>query len=203
MASRLHAAISASAGKTPVDRVARFINNNDTAQRFIGRYGLGTTKVASALLLTLPGLPIIYTGDEVGAEYEPYQEPPPLSWEDPHALREHYRKLIHLRESLPALASRSWVPVPVQGGNRSVMAYVRHADEDPKRAPVLVVLNFGAKGKARLRLPERFQELGAGGAMRDVLTDRAVSVSKSGGQLGVDLPETGALLLMAPPVPGS
>lgn len=196
VAPRLYAALTS--GQTPVDRVARFINNNDTAKRFIERHGPGTTRVAAALLLTLPGLPIIYTGDEVGATYEPYQEPPPLSWEDPHGLREHYRKLILLRESLPALASRSWTPIKVQGP-RSVMAYVRHEDEAPERAPVLVVLNFSRAAKVRLQLPERFEPLAAMGALRDVLTDTDVRVTKHGRQLEVAVPESGALLLTAQP----
>ncbi len=196
VAPRLYAALTS--GKTPVDRVARFINNNDTAKRFIDRYGPGTTRVAAALLLTLPGLPIVYTGDEVGATYEPYQEPPPLSWEDPHGLREHYRKLIHLRESLPALASRSWTPLKVQGP-RSVMAYVRHDDEAPEKAPVLVVLNFSRAAKVRLQLPEQFGSLAATGTLRDVLTDKDVRVSRRGRQLEVAVPGAGALLLTSQP----
>jgi cyclomaltodextrinase len=192
VASRLSAALTS--GQTPVDRVARFINNNDTARRFIDRYGVGTTRVAAALLLTLPGLPIVYTGDDVGAGYEPYQDPPPLTWEDPHALREHYRKLIHLRESLPALASHSWTPIKLQGP-RSVLAYVRHEDEAPEKAPVLVVLNFGPAAKVRLRLPERFEALGASATLSDALTDQDVQVSKRGHQLEVAVPESGALLL--------
>ncbi|MFL5343285.1 MAG: alpha-amylase family glycosyl hydrolase [Hyalangium sp.] len=194
VASRLYAALTS--GQTPVNRVARFINNNDTAKRFIDRYGVGTTRVAAALLLTLPGLPIVYTGDEVGAEYEPYQRPPPLSWEDPHALREHYRKLIHLRESLPALASRSWTPLKVQGsGSDSVVAYVRHEDAAPRKAPVLVVLNFGSAAKVRLQLPEQFEALGATGTLSDALTDQRIPVSKHGRQLEVAVPESTALLL--------
>ncbi len=192
IAPRLYAALTS--GQTPVHRVARFINNNDTAKRFIERYGVGTTRVAAALLLTLPGLPIVYTGDEVGAEYEPYQAPPPLSWEDPHALREYYRRLIHLRESLPALASRSWTPLKVQGPG-SVVAYVRHEDEAPRKAPVLVVLNFGAAAKVRLQLPERFEALGASGTLSDVLTSQGVQISRRGRQLEVAVPESDALLL--------
>jgi glycosidase len=196
VASRLQAAITA--GKTPVEKVARFINNNDTAQRFIGRHGPGTTKVAATLLLTLPGLPMVYTGDEVGAEYEPYQEPPPISWEDPHLLREHYRKLIHLRESVPALASGRWLPLKVPG-NGAALAYLRHEEAQPGKAPVLVVLNFGPAANVRLRLPAPFQALGDEGTMRDLLTDRDVRVSNRGGRLEVQLPETGSLLLTALP----
>src|SRR5207237_899753 len=58
-ASALRAAITASASDT---LVFRFLDNNDTGERFITRHGVGRTRVAAAMLLTLPGIPGIYTG---------------------------------------------------------------------------------------------------------------------------------------------
>ncbi|WP_426751175.1 alpha-amylase family glycosyl hydrolase [Myxococcus sp. Y35] len=191
VAPRLYAALKG--GQTPVDRVARFLNNNDTAKRFIGRYGPGATRVAAALLLTLPGVPIVYTGDEVGAEYEPYQEPPPLAWDaDPHGLREHYRRLIALRDEHPALAAGAWLPVPVKG-NPSALAYLRH--QVGASEPVLVVLNFGPAATLRLSLPEAYANLSNQVALRDLLTEKNVTVRSNGKRLEVAMPASGAVLL--------
>lgn len=42
----------------------RFLDNNDTGKRFITRYGVGEMRVAIELEFTLPGIPLIYDGDE-------------------------------------------------------------------------------------------------------------------------------------------
>ena len=84
----------------------RFLNNNDTGQRFVTRYGIARTRLAAAMLLTVPGLPLIYNGDEVGAEFEPYDEGPPITWTDTHGLRGHYARLVALRREHPALRSQ-------------------------------------------------------------------------------------------------
>src|SRR5690606_30814200 len=84
---------------------ARFLNNNDTGARFITRYGAALTRVAAVLQHTVPGVPIVYLGDEVGAAFEPYDDHARLDWSDPHQLSSLYRKLAELRESLPALST--------------------------------------------------------------------------------------------------
>ncbi|WP_448187230.1 alpha-amylase family glycosyl hydrolase [Azospirillum sp. sgz301742] len=129
-AGRLRAALAAWDGQTPV---FRFLNNNDTGARFVTRHGVERARLAATLLLTLPGLPCVYAGDEVGAEYEPYGSPRPLAWDDPHGLTAHYTRLIALRRGSVALRGRDFRLVATDHDDR-VLAY--------RRGGVLVALNF-------------------------------------------------------------
>jgi cyclomaltodextrinase / maltogenic alpha-amylase / neopullulanase len=120
--------------------IFRFLNNNDTGTRFVDLYGEGLTRVAAAMLLTLPGVPELYTGDEIGASYLPYSTLAPLDWSGDRypGLHDYYRHLIELRRTTPALHSRAWERVDVEPGG-GTYAYVRTADGAPS---VLVLLNF-------------------------------------------------------------
>src|SRR5690606_13005708 len=121
--------------------VLRFLDNNDTGERFVTRYGVGRTRVAAAMLMTLPGIPVVFTGTEVGAELSVYAEGPPLTWEDPHGLVATWTEWIHLRKAHPALrrGSMAWVEAP-----EHLLAYRRvHEDEE-----LVVVLDFTGRGGA-------------------------------------------------------
>lgn len=105
----------------------RFLNNNDTGERFVTRHGVATTRVATVLLHALPGIALLYTGDEVGAEFQPYEEGPPVSWDDPHGLRPLHRRLAALREELPALRRGAFRRVAVVPAHGSAYAFLRDA----------------------------------------------------------------------------
>lgn len=171
-AARLRAALSASDPGTPV---FRFLNNNDTGARFITRHGLARTKAAATLLMTLPGVPCLYTGDEVGATYEPYGEPKPVVWEDSQNLRAFYTHLTALRRTEAALHAPGleWLDTARPD---TVLAYRR-----PGAEPVTVVLNFGTEPA---EVP-RFN-----GPMWDLLTGAVI-------QPGATLPPSGAWVLKA------
>ncbi|HEY3359841.1 MAG TPA: alpha-amylase family glycosyl hydrolase [Polyangia bacterium] len=176
--ARLHAALTNDGAGAPADAlVLRFLNNNDTGARFITTYGRDLLVPASTLLLTLPGLPCLYTGDEVGAELEPYEEPAPLTFADPWDLRDLHRRLIAARRDTPALRSRSFVPVPATPA-AGVYAYLRPGD-----TPVLVALSFAAATTtATLTLPAAYADAFAGD-LRDLVTGEAVTLGP-----GVTLP---------------
>ncbi len=137
---RLRAALTNEGRGFPPDTlIMRFLNNNDTGQRFISRHGLEMTKLASTLQFTLPGIPLIYNGDEIGAEFEPYDEGPPLDWSVQHPLTDHYRTLAALRRGKPALRTRE-LKLLETNHDETVLAYLRPASDADD---LLVVFNFG------------------------------------------------------------
>jgi len=181
---RLNAALTNEGrGFHPDALIFRFMNNNDTEARFITRYGLKMEKVAAALLLTLPGAPCVYTGQEVGAEFEPYTTIHPISWQDKHGLRGYYRKLIALRKRMPSLHSRKFQILKADS-MQQVFAYIRYgAAGDP---PVLVVLNFsdpkdvnGNPARVRLHMPKEFPEFARSGYLVDLLKEEHVPIRAS------------------------
>jgi cyclomaltodextrinase len=140
---RLRAALTNEGKGFPADDatgVVHFLNNNDTGQRFIAAHGVTATRLAAALLLTIPGIPLVYAGDEVGASFEPYSHPPPIVWSDPDHLLALYTRLIHVRRELAALRSGRLRLIHTSRDD-SVLAYVREADEPEWN--VTVALNFG------------------------------------------------------------
>ncbi len=194
---RLDAALTnGGRGFHPDALIFRFLNNNDTGDRFITRYGEGLTRVATALLMTLPGIPCLYTGDEVGAEFSPYLDATSITWEGDFRLHSYHQKLISLRRQMPSLRSRDWERLTVEP-EEQVYAYLR-----PDRATsqeALVILNFSdEEQKASLRLPAGSEALLKAGSLRDVLADENVSVEQSTG-LNVPMPPFSARVLVIEP----
>lgn len=147
IADRLDAAVTAAP-----THVLRFLENNDTGPRFVTRHGADLTRVAAGALLTLPGIPSLFTGQERGAEYEPYRRSEPLDTADPHELRPWYRALLALRRRVLALRERGYARARVDGPDRRTLAYARY-DADA-RSVALVVLRFDARpARARVVLP--------------------------------------------------
>jgi cyclomaltodextrinase / maltogenic alpha-amylase / neopullulanase len=153
-------------GKHEDGLVFRFLNNNDTGQRFISTYGVDFYRAALAMLLTLPGLPCLYTGDEVGAEYQPYNQTDPIDWADRHGLRDVTKKLIALRRSTPALHSGEWLPLAVEPAE-PLFAYLRTCNNGA--APVAVLLNFsGTDVEAVAELPGEMADAFGGSELTDL-----------------------------------
>lgn len=173
--------------------IFRFINNNDTGSRFISKYGPDMTRVAAALLLTLPGIPCVYTGDEYGERFSPYFDPNPLTWEDTFGLRDYYKTLIALRHNIPSLHSR--VMTILEAAPRTdVYAYARHLADGSQ--PVLVLLNFTNDDvAAEITLPEAFAEL-ARESLTDAITGESITTTTNGGTLQINAPAMRALILM-------
>ena len=177
--------------------ILRFINNNDTGKRFITRHGEGVTRVATALLLTLPGIPLIYTGDEYGLEFEPYQQLEPLLFEEQNpGLRDYHKRLIALRKTLPSLYSRLMSILTLDAIPQTVFSYIRY--REPSEMPVLVLLNFSEEpAEFKFDLPEEFIALSQE-SLYDLLADEEVPAME-GGRMGISVPGQTARVLARQP----
>jgi cyclomaltodextrinase / maltogenic alpha-amylase / neopullulanase len=181
-------------GFHPDALIFRFLNNNDTGTRFITTHGLEMTRVAAALLLTLPGVPCVYTGDEIGAWYRPYYDEMPMAWDENKypVLRDYYKKLIALRKQRPSLHSRQWQPLDA-APSKQVYSYLRYVDQ--AQQPLIVVLNFSDQElEAEIQLPEAFGALGQQRSLRDLLADEAVAIPATS-PLTIPMPAWSARIL--------
>jgi glycosidase len=152
------------------------------------------TRVATAMLLTLPGIPCIYTGDEYGLEFEPYQELTPLTWMEQYpGLRAYHQKLIALRKEIPSLVSRLWSHLLFDPIPQEVFGYVRHLEANEQ--PVIVLLNFSEEpAEIGFDLPEEFSGLARRGSLIDLLNEERVPVAGRG-RIRVTLPGLSARIL--------
>ncbi len=131
-------------------RPFRFLDNNDTGARFITRHGPGMTKAALALLLLQPGLPCVYTGEEIGAEYLPYEQTHALEWgEDPYDMHELVVRLLAQRAQLPALQRGALRLLEAQPA-ASVLAVTASL---PRETVVLAVNFAGEPQTATVQMP--------------------------------------------------
>jgi alpha-amylase len=153
----------------PPGQYATFITNHDQNRLMSQLDGdIGAAKVAASLLLTSPGVPFIYYGEEIGmtgmkpdenirrpmqwtgdnlrvdfTEGSPWRRPASdfkernvsLQTSDPDSLLSHYRDLIQLRNASQALRVGEWTPV--QTGNDSLAAFLRHTGDEA----ILILVN--------------------------------------------------------------
>jgi cyclomaltodextrinase / maltogenic alpha-amylase / neopullulanase len=179
-------------GFDPDALIFRFINNNDTGSRFVAKYGPDMTRVATALLLTLPGIPCVYTGDEVGARFTPYGDAGPISWDDEFGLYDYHKTLIALRRDTPSLYSRFWTIVNVEP-HQKVYGYFRHLEDNSE--PMLVLLNFGNEAAhVDVTMPEGFETFAEKASFRDLITGDTVSPSGNA-PLQMAMPAMSAMIL--------
>ncbi len=151
----------------PVAATATFLTNHDI-DRVMSQLGDDVNKAnrAATMLLTLPGTPFLYYGEEIGMVGKKPDEDIrlPMQWDrgenggfttgtpwrarnddaaaknveaqlaDPNSLLAHYRTLIALRQSQPAL--RNGETFKMKSANRAVLPYLRATDDQ-----ILLVVN--------------------------------------------------------------
>jgi len=132
-------------------RMVTFIGNHDHKRpmQLIGEDGkkfddvaFRRMKLGHGLILTAPGIPMIWMGTEFGMPSDKSLDPVPLQWdllehENNKDLLEFHRKLIQLRLSTPCLMTESFDPV-LCDGERALIGFQR-SDE---ASAVLVLANL-------------------------------------------------------------
>jgi cyclomaltodextrinase / maltogenic alpha-amylase / neopullulanase len=180
-------------GYAPNAIVMRFLNNNDTEIRFVDQYGEEMTRVAAVMQFTLPGIPEMFAGDEIGASYEPYSNLAPIPWKDKYHLRPLYEQLIDLKHHLPTLNGHDVELLDTNAD--SAVAYVRPASGGGP--PVLVLLNYGDKASdfTVTMTPGLAAAVGSG-TMHDLLTGKTVQLGVGSGSVSFPMGATTAYVLV-------
>lgn len=157
------------------------LDTHDTA-RFATNAGPGTIPVAVGLMLTLPGMPVVFAGDEfglTGADGEASRTPMPWGTESEPEVAERlrlYRDAIALRRAHPVLATGGlrWLHV-----DDDTVVFVREAADE-------CVLVVASKGDADAVIPAGAlphadaAEAVFGDATLAVATDGSVLLSADG-----------------------
>jgi cyclomaltodextrinase / maltogenic alpha-amylase / neopullulanase len=130
-----------------------------------GVAALERQRLASAMLFSLPGVPVTFQGDEcaflgAGGSGTREENRYPMQWATcDQAMIEHYRQLARSRAELAALSSPAF---RTHHGDRAVVAFFRG---EPGPGEVLAIFNAGATGAA-LELPVgRWTDLASGQAV--------------------------------------
>ena len=173
--------------------VMRFLNNNDTGVRFIDQHGRAMTKAAATLQFTVPGIPSMFAGDEIGASYQPYSNLTPMAWRDRYDLRPFYKRLIDMKHRLPSLNTKQ-IKLLTASPN-SALAFIRPAAGE--NAPILVLVNFGTKARVDIPDSPALSSLlsASGGVMRDLLTNDSVRLRTRAGSITMPMAAESSLVL--------
>jgi glycosidase len=121
-----------------------YLENHDE-ERYVAECGRPATLAAAGAQFTLPGVPMLYAGQEIGEHTRRGQ----IHWDDADEdLREHYRRLAETREATPALGpDGEFERIDYQSDSEGVVAFAREAEER-----YVVALHFG-DGTASVSFP--------------------------------------------------
>jgi alpha-glucosidase len=148
-------------------------------------------KLGAVLLMTFPGVPCIYYGDEIGMEglYDPDNRRPMrwngATWDED--VRGHYQRLIALRRQSPALRRGGFQMVYADGG---LLAYQRQSPEQR----LLIVVYRGPETLETCDLPARHAGLADGAHLTDLLGGEIYTVRD--GSLRLERLKAGAALVL-------
>lgn len=160
----------------------RFTTNHDKNawdSPAVARYGADGLRLSTVLVNTLPGVPMIYTGEEVANDKKlSLFEKVDVDWTRPRDVGKIYQQLFLFRKQHPSLVRGDMVRVATSNED-VVYAFWRVAGDDR----VLVVLNFGAEPRTVRLVPEEFSgryREAFSGAVLDLTSAAEVSLGPSG-----------------------
>ncbi len=113
-------------------RQFRYLENQDE-ERFITQFGVADTRIGADALLTAPGVPELYAGQEVGETSFRGN----INWNDPYNLLPFYTNLIHIRLNNLALTMGNFLRL--KNTNNNVYSFLRTFGNNN----VIVNINFG------------------------------------------------------------
>jgi len=130
-------------GFSPRSGHLRYIENHDE-DRYLDEFDRARQRAAAAATLTLPGMPMLYYGQESGMTH--FRKP--MDWGGDPELTRYHRRLVHLRNERAALRRGDLVDVSWSGTDQTV-AFAREYEGER----VVVVLHFGS-GETDVTLAE-------------------------------------------------
>lgn len=174
----------------PVGALHMYFNTNHDENVYdapsIERYGPGGDSLTVALIATLPGIPLIYNGDEVGnAERLSLFKQVPIDWSARNSYRRLYEKVYSIRRADPELVRGGYRPVGASGG-RSILAYERTLNG----RKAICIFNFSGT-------PARHVEVKVGGIVNRSFVDAVTGgrYTSRDGILELSLKSFGFLIL--------
>ncbi len=119
----------------------RFSSNHDKNawdNPDVVKFGEEGAKLAAVIVNTIPGIPLIYDGQEIGNPKKlSLFEKTPINWKGGDDFRKFYTRLFEIRREHPALRDGKMLRIPTYN-DRYVYAFERIAGSDT----ILVVYNF-------------------------------------------------------------
>lgn len=151
----------------------RFTTNHDKNAwdaPAIEKFGAEGLRLGNVFAFTLPGVPMIYTGEEISNDRRlSLFEKVDVDWSRPADMAGFFRRLAELRMRHPALRRGEMTRIQVNG-NDHVYAFIRHDRNDR----VFVLLNFSsASATVKISIPASFSPVGR---LHDIFSDAVVDV---------------------------
>jgi glycosidase len=180
----------------------RFSSNHDenaSDMADVKKFGTAGAKLAAVLVNTLPGVPLLYNGQEAGnPDKLSLFEKISLNWQTQNDFRQFYTKLFALRASHPALTGATMIRIP-SSNDRRVYAFVRLAPADT----LLAVFNF-ASSEFRGTLDFSGTTFGIESSMTltDIFSGKSTTTTVAHpGTLPISVPATGYVLYQVSRLP--